>query len=63
MPDDPEVPHTQQFRNFLKEHVVYKEVSLIVLTSSDGERWEGCMKPSAGIFGLNFYIDLYLSAI
>ncbi|XP_031738345.1 serine/threonine-protein phosphatase 4 regulatory subunit 3 isoform X2 [Cucumis sativus] len=22
---DPEVPHTQQFRNFLKEHVVYKE--------------------------------------
>ncbi|KAG7029010.1 Serine/threonine-protein phosphatase 4 regulatory subunit 3 [Cucurbita argyrosperma subsp. argyrosperma] len=22
---DPEVPHTQQFRNFLKEHVVFKE--------------------------------------
>lgn len=26
--DDPEVSHTQLFRNFLKEHVVFKEVNL-----------------------------------
>lgn len=45
--DDPEIPHTQQFRKFLKEHVVFKEVPLTsVFSSFDGEHREGCMKPS-----------------
>lgn len=25
--DDPEVPHVQRHRSFLKEHVVFKEVT------------------------------------
>ena len=42
--DDPEVPHTQQFRNFLKEHVVFKEVNITyVLFSFSEEHLEGCM--------------------
>ena len=29
--DDPGVPHSQHHRNFLKEHVVFKEVTLCSL--------------------------------
>lgn len=29
--DDPEVPHVQHHRKFLKEHVVFKEVYFVIL--------------------------------
>lgn len=29
LPDDPEVPYVQRHRNFLKEHVIFKEVRLL----------------------------------